>query len=158
MKALYSIIPCAILLAAGVASASSGHLEKLGDQGSCGGGCVDTWLVDCRSTKTIRIEARVRDLIDGRPNVFAVTTMGFTGTKLPQLGQSDREFSGSESTTLSIPAFFNRPGSAGGRTKALVLISDGLAEVGNGYFVQFVCRAGDGSESGQPSVKLLQDR
>ena len=158
MKTLFSIVSFTFLLAAGAAGASSGHLEKLGDQGFCGGGCVDTWLVDCHSTKTLRIEARVRDLVDGRPNVFAVTTLGFSGTKPPQLGQSDREVSGSENTALSVPAFFDRPGSTTGRTKALVLVSDGLAEVGNGYFVQFLCRAGDGSESGEPNVKLLQDR
>src|SRR5262249_50610790 len=87
MKALAKIAGLALLLAAGTARASLGAVEKLGDQGFCDGGCVDTWQVDCPYTTTLRIEARVRDLIDGRPNVFAVTTLGFSGAR-PQLGQA----------------------------------------------------------------------
>jgi len=160
MKAtLFSIIVLGLALVAMPAHAALTRSDRLG--ASCIGGCVDTWQVDCSSGKTGRIEARVRDLIDGDANRFAVTTMGFAGTKL--FGKSDREVVvAPESGSFSIPAFLSLPVATDQSMKGLVMITVIASASGSStksYVVEFVCRDAFGvSETGDPKAKLLGDQ
>src|SRR5262245_47389759 len=157
MRSLFSIIVLGFALVATSARAAVTVSESLSS--ACAGGCVDTWQVDCSSGKTGRIEARVRDLIDGSVTFFAVTTMGFTGSKL--LGKSDREVVSVPESTFSIPAFLSQPPNADGSMRGLVMISltqSLSAASGKAYVVEFLCRDAFGAlEVGEPNVKLLKD-
>jgi hypothetical protein len=157
MHALVSTIALSIVLAASSAGAAQFGFETLADRGPCAGGCVDTWRVECPSSKTHRIEVRVRDLVDGQPNVYGVASMGFIGAK-PLIGQSDREVSTTESVTFSIPAILSRPGNTDGPMKGFVLITQ-VSGNGRGYTAEFSCIDQFGLPgAGEPRIKLLQDR
>src|SRR5262245_1990688 len=158
MNSLFPVVALGLALVATSAGAAVTVSETLST--FCNAGCVDTWQVECSSGKTGRIEARVRDLIDGSANFFAVTTMGFTGSKL--LGKSDREVvSVPESGSFSIPAFLSQPAGVDGSMKRLVMISltrSLSAASGKGYVAEFLCRDAFGAfEVGEPRVKLLKD-
>ena len=156
MNSLFPVIALGLTLVATSVDAAVTVSESLST--ACNAGCVDTWQVECSSGKTGRIEARVRDLIDGRVNFFAVTTMGFTGSKL--LGKSDREVvSVPESGTFSIPAFLSQPPGVDGSMKGLVMISLTRSVSGSGgYVAELLCRDAFGAfEVGEPRVKLLKD-
>ena len=143
------------LLAALTTSSAHATTTRVEDFGSCLGGCVDTWKVQCSSSETHRIDARVADIFDGHPNVVGVETMGFVGPAA-LFGRSDREVSGSQSGTFSSPAFLARPGTTHGPTSGMVLVSQVSGDVA-GYLVEFACRDAVGAEVGEPNVKLIKD-
>src|SRR5262245_44982325 len=115
------------------------------------GGSVDTWLVQCPSSKTHRIAARVGGNF-GPVDIIEVVTVGFAGSTA-LIGQADRELS--PAIGPSAPAVLARPGDTLGAMKALVKIGQ-IAEEdpdhlpNTGYFVFFTCEdlLGDDLDTG----------
>jgi hypothetical protein len=126
--------------------------------GTCSGGCIDTWKVECKDGNTKHLLAVVND--NGAEDVvFEITTMGYTGgsTLVGQAQQARNvEFSPYHSNGASI----SRPGTTTGSINAFVLVHVHGAHsfAPFPYVVEFSCHDINYGDLKEPVVKLLQDK
>jgi len=125
--------------------------------GNCSGGCVDTWQVECKDTKTHDIKARVINNGGGVVG-FEVTTIGYIGGDT-LVGQADAERSLLNFVSYSPGAFLFQPGTKKGPTNALVLVNLSWFDSGPfDYKVEFSCHDLNGGELKNPTATLLQNK
>jgi hypothetical protein len=150
-------ILCAAALLAQAAPAQAAVLRtQTLEKGICGFACADLWKVRCANPQTNRITVRVRKTDPAANGVYEVTTRGYAGAGIK--GQADREVSKADDS-FSVPAFITRPGGAHGATRALVVVGWLAGKNLSSYDIEFSCSdIFTASDTGNPSVKLLQDR